>query len=161
VVGRGYPWTMPELVDVEGFRRIAQEAAGREVGRVRVFDAQILRDTTERTLRSRLRHQRFDQPCRHGKWLVLPVSGTTVAVLMHFGMTGSLHWDTDGRDPHRHDRVEFELTGGVLRYRDMRKLTGVRLAGDRRAQDAVLGELGPDAAAITHGELGAEPAWRT
>jgi formamidopyrimidine-DNA glycosylase len=69
--------------------------------------------------------ERFGRPWRHGKWLILPVGERDGEVLVHFGMTGSLDWCRAGSDRHRHDRLEFEMRGGVLRYRDMRKLTGV------------------------------------
>lgn len=54
---------------------------------------------------------------------------------------------------HRHDRVEFRTPGGVLRYRDMRKLTGLRLVGDEVEQRRVLGDLGPDALTVSRDEL--------
>lgn len=141
---------MPELVDVEGFRRVARHATGRRIDEVDVRDTGVLRGTTERAMRDRLVRRRFGEPWRHGKWLGLPVGGTDAALLLHFGMTGSLEWNAD---EHRHDRVVFSLAGGQLRYRDMRKLTGLRLARDGSEIDAVLDELGPDASAISRDEL--------
>jgi formamidopyrimidine-DNA glycosylase len=49
---------------------------------------------------------------------------------MHFGTTGSLQWCPAGEPRHRHDRVVFVFDAGELRYRDMRKLHGLRLALD-------------------------------
>lgn len=141
---------MPELVDVEGFRRVASHATGRRIDEVDVRDTGVLRGTTERALRDCLSKRRFGEPWRHGKYLGLPVKGTDAALLVHFGMTGSLHWNADG---HRHDRVVLGLDGGELRYRDMRKLTGLRLARDGSEIDAVLDELGPDAMSVSREEL--------
>ncbi len=141
---------MPELVDVEGFRRVARHATERRIEHVDVRDAGVLRGTTERAMRDCLTHRRFGEPWRHGKYLGLPVTETDAALLLHFGMTGSLEWNTD---EHRHDRVVFGLDGGELRYRDMRKLTGLRLARDGRELDAVLDELGPDAMSVSREEL--------
>jgi formamidopyrimidine-DNA glycosylase len=62
-------------------------------------------------------------------------------------MTGDLRWIAGGDDGdrHRHDRVALVLEGGELRYRDMRKLQGLRLAEREEAIETVIGELGPDA----------------
>ncbi|HEU5158579.1 MAG TPA: DNA-formamidopyrimidine glycosylase family protein [Streptosporangiaceae bacterium] len=136
---------MPELPDVEGFRRVlAEHAKGERVERVRVRDAGVVRATSPRRFDRAVRGHRFGSPRRHGKWLIAPTDGGPT-VLLHFGMTGSLSWH-DGREPeHRHDRVIFEFGGGELRYRDMRKLQGVRLAAGAAEVERALGELGPDA----------------
>ena len=144
---------MPELVDVEGFRRVAEQAAGRRIRTVTVHDPQVLRDVTPRGLARALRGQRFASPWRHGKWLVLPIVRSGSAVLVHFGMTGALLWCPDSGQRHRHDRVEFAMDGGTLRYRDQRKLTGLRLASDDAARADVLGDLGPDALAVSRALL--------
>ena len=139
------PSDMPELPDVEGFRRVlAEHANGERVRRVRVRDAGVIRDAGPRRLDRAVRGRRFRQPRRHGKWLIAPTDGGPT-VLLHFGMTGSLSWHDKKEPEHRHDRVVFEFGGGELRYRDMRKLQGVRLADDASAVDRALGELGPDA----------------
>ena len=135
---------MPELPDVEGFRRVlAGHAVDRRIEDVEVRDAQVLRDVTPNRLRKTLVGRRFAEPRRLGKWLLVPVKGGPETVVLHFGMTGSLHWE-DG-EPHRHDRVIFRMAGGELRYRDMRKLQGLRLAPDDEALDKLLADTGPDA----------------
>jgi formamidopyrimidine-DNA glycosylase len=140
---------MPELPDVEGFRRVlAEHAVGRRVERVRVRDPGVVRDTSPRRLDRAVRGHRFREPRRHGKWLIAPTDGGPT-VLLHFGMTGSLSWHDRDEPEHRHDRVVFEIGDGELRYRDMRKLQGVRLAADDREVDRLLGELGPDALAVS------------
>jgi formamidopyrimidine-DNA glycosylase len=121
------------------------------VERVSVTDTGALRGTTPRQLDRALRGHRFSDPCRHGKWLIAPTDGPTV--LLHFGMTGSLLWCRTGQPWHRHDRVVFLVDGGELRYRDMRKLQGVRLARDTNAVERVLAELGPDAARVDWAEF--------
>lgn len=136
---------MPELPDVEGFRRVAAQAVGRRVADVRVHDSQVLRprepDRFARTLRGRT----AKCPWRHGKWLVVPMDDGFPAVLLHFGMTGSLRWCSPEAETHRHDRVIFSFDDGEVRYRDMRKLKGIHLATDQSDVDDVLGGLGPDA----------------
>ena len=139
---------MPELPDVEGFRALlAEHATGHQVERVDVADAGVLRGITARQLDDGLRGNRFARPDRHGKWLIAHTDGP--AVLLHFGMTGSLQWLDSNAPPDPHDRVVFVTSAGELRYRDMRKLQGITLARNRREEDRVLAGLGPDALDVT------------
>lgn len=153
----GYPGRVPELPDVEGFRRVLDtHAVGRRIQRVDVLDAGVLRDVSAGRLRETLRDQRFGHPWRHGKWLVAPITGTDgdrAALILHFGMTGALSWVEHAPDRHRHDRVVFGFSGGELAYRDMRKLQGLRLAYDQRDVRLVLGEIGLDALEVSRGQL--------
>ncbi|GAA5126618.1 Fpg/Nei family DNA glycosylase [Pseudonocardia adelaidensis] len=144
---------MPELPDVEGFRRVlAEHGAGRPVQGVDVLDRGVLRGIAPKPFAERLRGRRLEEPSRHGKWLIVPVRDGPV-LLAHFGMTGSLEWAPDGVERHRHDRVVFVLPGGELRYRDMRKLQGLRLAADDGEVEKVLGDVGPDALTVTRAQL--------
>ncbi|GAB2958728.1 Fpg/Nei family DNA glycosylase [Amycolatopsis acidiphila] len=141
---------MPELPDVEGFRRVlAEHAVGKRIEDVLVRDAQVLRGVSANRLRKALVGKCFAEPWRLGKWLVAPVEGGPETMVLHFGMTGSLRWE-DG-EPHRHDRVIFCFDGGELRYRDMRKLKGLWLVTG--SPDAVLGDAGPDALAVSRKEF--------
>jgi formamidopyrimidine-DNA glycosylase len=144
---------VPELPDVESFRRFfARRAMGRTVEHVVVPDPTILRNTTPRELDDALRGRRFEEPTRIGKWMIGWTDGP--ALLLHFGMTGSLVWSGDEPVRHRHDRVLLLLDGNVeLRYRNMRKLGGAWLAHDREEVEAILGPLGPDALAVGRGEF--------
>jgi len=151
---------MPELPDVEGYRRVlAAHAIGCPIERVDVRDAGVLREVTPRRLTEALRGRRFARPWRHGKWLVAPVDDGG-AVLLHFGMTGSLTWAEPGEDRHRHDRVVFGFPDGELRYRDARKLRGLWLERDREDVARALADLGPDATEVSRDELGALLAHR-
>ncbi|HEY7597485.1 MAG TPA: DNA-formamidopyrimidine glycosylase family protein [Actinophytocola sp.] len=146
---------MPELPDVEGFRRVLAAHTGTPIRRVDVLDAQVLRGTSAQRFDDGLRGRRFGKPRRHGKWLLAPTDGADT-VMLHFGMTGELRWaaaDQPDEKRHPHDRVVFVFEGGELRFRDMRKLQGLRLADDRQV-DRILGEVGPDALDVTAKELG-------
>jgi formamidopyrimidine-DNA glycosylase len=150
---------MPELPDVEGFRRtLASCAQGRRIERVHVADAGVLHGVTARRFRDRLRGRTFGEPARHGKWLLAPLGpgedGPTL--LLHFGMTGRLVCCAPHEAPHRHDRVTFTVDGRELRYRDMRKLRGLWLADgppDSPAAAHVMGRQGPDAADLDRDTL--------
>lgn len=135
---------MPELPEVETYRRFfAEYAAGRRVRRTVVTDPAILRNGSPRSLDRALRGRRFDQPRRHGKWLLCPADGPVL--LVHFGMTGDLIWSEQEPERHRHDRLILVFDEGELRYRNMRKLGGVWLALDEDGIESITGPLGPDA----------------
>lgn len=144
---------MPELADVEGFKKVLDShAVGTPVRDVTIYDASVLHDTSARTFEKALQGDAFETPQRYGKWLIAPLqrNGPTAApaVLFHFGMTGQLVWITDEQQRHRHDRVIFGFDGGELCYRDLRKLKGLRLT-DADPVSSLLDDLGPDAAQIT------------
>jgi formamidopyrimidine-DNA glycosylase len=135
---------VPELPDVEQFRRfLSRHAVGTTIVRVETTDPGILRNVSAEALDRALRGHRFDEPGRHGKWLLAWTTGP--AVLIHFGMTGRLGWAADADGRHRHDRVIVETDRGELRYRNMRKLGGVWLAHDPEEARGVMAALGPDA----------------
>ncbi len=144
---------MPELPDVEGFRRYwSRYMTGERARRVEVPTPAIVRNRRASTLRDSLRGRRFERPDRHGKWMIAPTDGPTL--LLHFGMTGGLHWSgTDGADRHRHDRLIFVTGSGEMRYRNMRMLGGAWLARDEAELDRIVGSLGPDAADLGTKEL--------
>jgi formamidopyrimidine-DNA glycosylase len=139
---------MPELPDVEGFRRVLVSCAqGRVVRRVDVRDAGVLRGVSARRLGEALEGRRFTEPERHGKWLLARTGGPTV--LLHFGMTGRLLCARPEDPVEPHDRVLFELSGGHrLHYRDQRKLQGLWLAEDDSGVARMLERQGPDALAV-------------
>jgi hypothetical protein len=68
---------MPELPDVEGFRRLfAHRAAGKRVLSV-WSDRSELRNTNPARLRRELVSRVFAAPRRHGKWLICPTGAPT------------------------------------------------------------------------------------
>jgi formamidopyrimidine-DNA glycosylase len=135
---------VPELPDVEGFRReLAGSLPGRRVRQVDVRDAGVLRNCTPRALSRNLVGRRFGEPRRHGKWLILPTDGPVV--LVHSGMTGHPYYTSDDGDLKGYERLVITLDRGELRYADLRKLRGVWLAPSDDDIAAVTGRQGPDA----------------
>jgi formamidopyrimidine-DNA glycosylase len=115
---------MPELPDVEGFRAVlAEYGAGRRVEHAEVAGAGVLLDVSAARLEQALRGHRVGDPER----LIARTDGP--ALLMHFGMTGELHWAESGEERHRHDRAVFAVPGGEFRFCDMGKLQGMTPAG--------------------------------
>jgi formamidopyrimidine-DNA glycosylase len=143
---------MPELPDVEDYRRIfVLRAVGRTVRGVEA-DPTVVRNADVPTLRRALVRRTFAEPTRHGKWLLCWTDGP--ALLLHFGMTGHLVSSEDERDRHRCDRLAIAFTDGTeLRYRNMRKLGGIWLAHDADDVAAITGSLGPDALTVSRTEF--------
>jgi formamidopyrimidine-DNA glycosylase len=138
---------VPELPDVEGFRReLAHTLPGRRVRQVEVRDAGVLRNTTARMLGRSLTGRRFGDPRRHGKWLILPTDGPTL--LVHSGMTGHPYYADAGAREEGRERLVVTLDRGELRYADLRKLRGVWLVPDEDDAAGVMGRQGPDALSI-------------
>jgi formamidopyrimidine-DNA glycosylase len=134
---------VPELPDVEGFRRtFAKYAGGKKLRAVRSIDRSMLRDTTPNGLARALTGARFSEPERQGKLLICFTEGSAT-LLLHFGMTGTFVWCQDRRR-HPHDRLALEFDDGQLRYRNMRKFGGVWLARSEAALERIRERLGPD-----------------
>lgn len=136
---------MPELPDVETFRRYFESTAfGRRVATVRVTAPEMLEGVSPRTLRSRLEHRRFVRTDRHGKFLFAGVDHDGWLVL-HFGMTGSLkYFARPDREP-GHTRLRIDFTdGSSLAFDDQRKFGCVSLTADVSTFVSKL-RLGPDA----------------
>ena len=134
---------MPELPDVEGFRRTFQKhAAGKLVRAVRWIDRSMLRDTTQQRVARALKGRRFARPERQGKLLICPTEDGP-ALLLHFGMTGQFVWGEQGTR-HPHDRLGLEFDDGVLRYRNMRKFGGIWIADGEAELERIRSRLGPD-----------------
>ncbi|ORA20651.1 Fpg/Nei family DNA glycosylase [Mycobacterium arosiense] len=135
---------MPELPDVEGFRReLAKTLPRRRIERVDVRDPGVLRNAPAAALARRLAGHRFGAPRRQGKWLILPTDGPTL--LIHSGMTGRPYYAESGAEPEKYERLVVSLDRGELRYADLRKLRGVWLADDPDDIAHVTGAQGPDA----------------
>jgi formamidopyrimidine-DNA glycosylase len=148
---------VPELLEVETYRRTAEQVVGRTVDRVVAPDGWFLkRGTTPAALDGALLGARVDGADRRGKLLMLPMSSGAVLGL-RFGMTGRLVVD----DVLPIDRLEYSTgrvdaawerfglgfdDGGALAVIDPRRLGGVELDPD-------LGLLGPEASTVTVAQL--------
>ncbi|MBT2675381.1 Fpg/Nei family DNA glycosylase [Streptomyces sp. SD31] len=144
---------MPELPDVEGFRKVLESCAkGRIIQRVDVRDTGVLHGVSTRRLRDAVEGRRFTEPERHGKWLLARTGGPTL--MLHFGMTGELLCGHPDATVQAHDRILFTLARDrQLRYRDQRKLQGLWLAYDESEVARLLERQGPDAMAVSRKEF--------
>ena len=142
---------MPELIEVERYRRTAERAVGRTIADAPVLDPFGLRHDDPAAVRDLLAGSTVDATRRIGKLLLLDTDGPTVG--LRFGMTGRLLVDGaadvdgllyggSGDDPGWDRFVLTFADGGDLRLRDPRRLGGLELDPDTD-------RLGPDAATVT------------
>jgi len=148
---------VPEMLEVEAYRRLAHNVLGLAVVAVDAPDAWIVKGgTTPDDLIDAFLGQTFVADRRIGKLLLLDTAtGPTLG--LRFGMTGVL--DVDGVDGIERleygssrrnpvwDRFGLRFEGGrSMRLRDARRLGGVELDPDER-------RLGPDASTLTAAQL--------
>jgi formamidopyrimidine-DNA glycosylase len=148
---------VPELAEVDAYRRLATRALGRRVAEVVAPDAWYLRrGLTADALAAAVVGRRLVDARRVGQVLLLDIEGGGVLGL-RFGMSGRLLVDgtagvdellyTSNQDLEKWDRFGLRFAdGGDLRLRDPRRLGGVEL---EPPED----RLGPDALTITEPEL--------
>jgi formamidopyrimidine-DNA glycosylase len=138
---------MPELPDVEAFRRYLDSTAlHQRIENVRVRHERVLEGVSARRLTLELNGRTFESTDRHGKYLFVD-TGRAPWLVLHFGMTGCLEYEKD-REPGDHDRVVFDFDNGYsLTYVCSRLLGKVTLtkSPQRFVQEA---GLGPDALTI-------------
>jgi formamidopyrimidine-DNA glycosylase len=143
---------MPEMVEVELYRRLAERVVGRTVDAVVADDAWYLKRGADP---SDVVGERVVAARRTGKLLLLDTTGPTLG--LRFGMTGRLLVDGvaglddleygSNREEPAWDRFSMRFDGGgTLAVRDPRRLGGVEVDPDESL-------LGVDAAALTPGQL--------
>jgi formamidopyrimidine-DNA glycosylase len=139
---------MPELPEVETIvRTVAPRLLGREIRAAHFYSRLVLRGNAARTA-ARLRGARIQAVRRHGKFIVIELSGG-LTLTIHLGMTGGLLWNAE---PGPHARAVFDLDSGRLVYDDPRQFGSIEL-GKELPQRAA--RLGPDALAIPEAEFAA------
>lgn len=139
---------MPEILEIEYYRRAAAVALNREVAAVHSPDDWFRKGVGETELRDALMGNRFVSTSRRGKLMMMHLdTGPTLG--LRYGMTGRLIVDGDapiekleygsGKNDEAWIRFSLEFAdGGVLAISDPRRLGGVTLDPD-------LSKLGPDA----------------
>ena len=149
---------MPEMVEVEYYRRLAEKALDRPIAQVAAPDAWYLkRGLTKRAVTAALKGRTFFAARRIGKLLLLDTSGGGPTLGLRFGMSGKLVVDgTAGIDDliyssnlalQKWDRFGVRFAdGGDLVMRDPRRLGGVELDPDED-------RLGHDASMVTQAGL--------
>jgi formamidopyrimidine-DNA glycosylase len=136
---------MPELPDVEVFRQIFNSSAlNKKVTNVEVLDDAILENISSRSFQIRMKGETFQATHRHGKYLFVELDRDET-LMIHFGMTGHLKYNKDGKEQPEYTRITFNLNNGYnLYYVCPRKLGKMSLVEDE-ASFIEENNIGPDA----------------
>lgn len=148
---------MPELIEVEAYRRHAAQVVGRTIAAAPVLDPLGLRGADPDVVRHELVGLEIESADRIGKLLLLRTDGPPLG--LRFGMTGRLLVDGaanidgllyggQGDDPAWDRYVISFHDGSDLRIRDPRRLGGLEVDPD-------VTRLGPEASTVTADELAA------
>lgn len=148
---------MPELLEVESYRRLAERTVGRRVAVVEAPDSWFLKGVTASEVVDALTGATVATTGRRGKLLTVTLGEERPVLGLRFGMTGRLVLDGEapierlayasGRDDPVWDRFALVFDDGSrLRLSDPRRLGGVELDPD-------LDRLGPDAARVSAAQL--------
>ena len=143
---------MPEMIEVEAYRRVAERVVGRRVKAVDAPDAWYLKRGLTAEILAVLVGQQVVGTLRIGKLLVLEMDSCRLG--LRFGMTGRLFVDgtagvegllySSQRPDSTWDRFGLRFAGGGdMRMHDPRRLGGVELEPD-------LARLGPDALTVSY-----------
>ena len=144
---------VPELPEVETVvRSVAPRIEGRLIRSARFSSRLVLRADPKKTA-AKIAGQRIGTVRRHGKFIVVDLSGG-LWLTIHLGMTGRLLWDaTEGP----YTRAVFELDEGRLLYDDVRQFGRIEVSSEvpQRVE-----RLGPDALLMSEAEFTARLAKR-
>ena len=149
---------MPEPLEVQAYRRLADRTVDRTVEVVEAPDSWFLKGgATPAEVVAAVGGATVRATGRRGKLLTVDLGPGRPVLGLRFGMTGRLVLDgeapiaqleySSGRDEPAWDRFALRFTDGSrLRLSDPRRLGGIELDPD-------LGRLGPDAWTLTVGQL--------
>ncbi|MGI8756253.1 MAG: Fpg/Nei family DNA glycosylase [Acidimicrobiales bacterium] len=149
---------MPELLEVEVYRRLADRVVGRTIRSIEAPDDWFLKGgLTSGDLRDALDGATVVATGRIGKLLLVDVGAERPTLGLRFGMTGRLVLDDEApvahleyasrRDDAAWDRFALGFTNGSrLRLSDSRRLGGIELDPD-------VNRLGPDVWTLTVAQL--------
>ena len=143
---------MPELPDVEHFKRYLDATAlHQRIERTHLNAPELVKEIEPATLRRHLTGHTLESTRRHGKYLFADL-GDDHHLMMHFGMTGDLHYyQDDAEPPYTQLLLDFD-NGYHLAYTAPRKLGGLGIVQD--IDDFVAAhDLGPDALAISEADF--------
>jgi formamidopyrimidine-DNA glycosylase len=112
---------MPELAEVDYYRRQWDPGLGEKVVRVQVHPAKrVFRGTNARALSRKLAGARLENSQASGKQMVFRFSGR-LWVGLHLGMTGKLSVGAPNHSPGKHDHFVLFQKDRALVFTDMRQ----------------------------------------
>ena len=119
-------WTMPELAEVEYFRKEWDPGLGKKIVEVQLHSRKrIFRGSNPRELARRLTGSRLLRSFAKGKQMLFQFSGGNW-IGIHLGMTGKLRTEPRGFRPEKHDHLVLQQARQALVFRDARLFGRVR-----------------------------------
>jgi len=139
---------MPELPDVEYFKfYFKRTSLHKKIENITCESKELLQNLGFDKFKKKLLGTQFKNAYRRGKFLIIEVKELEEKLLLHFAMTGSLHYvkqGTEKTDEDRFTRLTFQFDNDFeLRWRNMRKLGKIYLLEDLQKID-LLNEMGPE-----------------
>src|SRR3954447_4177072 len=126
---------MPELAEVEYYRRQWDAGLGQKIVRVQVHAAKrIFRGSKPRTLVSQLAGKKFLRSTSWGKQMLFEFAGGSWLGI-HLGMTGTLRVEPRGFVPEKHDHLVLHQTKRALVFRDARLFGRIRFHHGKSSPD--------------------------
>jgi len=117
---------MPELAEVEFYRRQWDPGLGQRIVRVQLHARKrIFRGSNPRALVRELTGSRYLRSFGWGKQMLFEFSGGNW-IGIHLGMTGKLRIEAPGFRPEKHDHAVFQQAKRALVFRDARLFGRVR-----------------------------------
>jgi formamidopyrimidine-DNA glycosylase len=127
--------TMPELAEVEFYRRQWDPGLGQKVTRVQLHATKrIFRGSNPRNLAREITASRFLRSSSWGKQMLFEFSGDNW-IGIHLGMTGKLRVEPTTFRPDNHDHLVFHQAKRALVFRDARLFGRVRFHHGKTAPD--------------------------
>lgn len=137
---------MPELPDVEIFKKEAEKALNAKVNSIEIYDKQFV-NTSESSITKNIKGKILEKATRQGKNLFLNM-GDKSGISMHFGMTGYLQYIAQKDEKPKYAKLSLKLDNEhSLFYMSKRKLGKIIIADDIDKHIKSL-QLGPDALEI-------------
>lgn len=135
---------MPELAEVEYFRKVWSPGLGHAVRRVDLHPlARVFRDTSTELIRRKLPSATFEASFAHGKNLLFQFSGGNW-LGGHLGMTGSLRVETAGFPAGKHDHLVLGFDRMSLVFTDPRMFGRIRFEVSKEGPPDWWRELPPE-----------------
>ncbi len=148
---------MPELPDLENFKTyFSKTSMNKNIENITSESPELIQNQSLKEFREKLVGHQFSDVRRRGKFLIIEITKLDETLLLHFAMTGGLHYVRQGEpkaDGDRHTRLSFQFENGFeLRWLNMRKLGKVYLTREPNKIE-LINEMGPEPLELNFNEF--------
>lgn len=148
---------MPELPDLESFKKyFKQTSLNQKIVNIECEAKELIKKISFKNFKKKLIGKSFKNAWRRGKFLIIEVKKIPEKLILHFGMTGNLHYIRQGAPKTGQDRFSrliFKFASGFeLRWINIRKLGKVYLVKNLN-EIKLLREMGPEPLTLSKSEF--------